>query len=285
MIDDLVVVCGAAGLLGRQIMAALGAAGCNLRGVDFLGRGADHGADLCDPVQAAEALAGARTIIHAAAIPRPTGCARDILFHANIQSTFNVLETAEAQGTTRIVLASSFSVLGLPFAPRPVTMQSFPVTEDHPVAPQDIYAVTKWLSEEMVDAWSRRTGGAAISLRMPWLQSAATFHPDVTTRRATPDARLDLWAYLDLRDAGRAAVLAVQSLEKGRIVGHERLFLSAADTYSITPSIDLIAGNYPDVGVTQPLRGHCSLISGAKAADFIGFAPLHGWRDYALPQS
>ena len=91
-----------------------------------------------------------------------------------------VLETAEAQGIMRIVLASSFSVLGLPFAPRPVTLHAFPVTEDHPTAPQDLYAVTKWLSEEMVDAWTRRTGGSAISLRMPWLQSAATFAPEVS---------------------------------------------------------------------------------------------------------
>lgn len=285
MIDDLVVVSGAAGLLGRHVVAALGAAGHRVRGVDLPGRGADHGADLCDPDQAAAALAGAGTIIHAAAIPRPTGTARQELFHINIQTTFNVLETAEAQGTARVVLASSFSVLGLPFAPRPVSLRFFPVTENHPTAPQDLYAVTKWLSEEMVDAWTRRTGGHAVSLRMPWLQSAATFHPQVTERRATPDARLDLWAYLDLRDAGRAAALAVQALLAGRIAGHERLFLSAADTYSVTPTIDLIARDYPDVPVTQSPHGHSALLSGARAADVIGFTPLYGWRDYALPQS
>lgn len=285
MKDDLVVVTGAAGLLGRHVVAALVAAGHRVRGVDLPGCGADQDADLCDPDQAVAALAGAGTIIHAAAIPRPTGTARQELFYTNIQTTFKVLESAEAQGTARVVLASSFSVLGLPFAPRPVSLRFFPVTEDHPTAPQDLYAVTKWLSEEMVDAWTRRTGGKAISLRMPWLQSAATFHQQVTERRATPDARLDLWSYLDLRDAGRAAVLAVQSLEKGRIAGHERLFLSAADTYSATPTADLIARDYPDVPVTQSLYGHSALLSGARAADVLGFAPLHSWRDYPLPQS
>lgn len=285
MNDDLIVVTGAAGLLGRHVVAALVAAGHAVRGVDLPGCGAGHGADLCDPDQAATALAGAGTIIHAAAIPRPTGTARDALFHTNIQTTFNVLESAEAQGTARLVLASSFSVLGPPFAPRPVTLRSFPVTEDHPTAPQDLYALTKWLSEEMVDAWTRRTDADAVSLRMPWLQSAATFHPEVTTRRETPEARLDLWAYLDLRDAGRAAVLAVQALMAGRIAGHERLFLSAADTYSVVPTADLIARHYPDVPVAQPLSGHSALLSSVRAADSIGFAPLHGWRDYDLTQS
>ena len=285
MIEDLVVVSGAAGLLGRQVVAALVAVGHRVRGVDLPGRGADHGADLCDPDQAAVALAGAGTIIHAAAIPRPTGTARQELFHTNMQTTFNVLETAEAQGTARVVLASSFSVLGLPFAPRPVSLRFLPVTENHPTAPQDLYAVTKWLSEEMVDAWTRRTAGNAVSLRMPWLQSTTTFHPQVTARRVTPDARLDLWAYLDLRDAGRAAALAVQALLAGRVAGHERLFLSAADTYSVTPTIDLIASGYPDVPVTRSPHGHSALLSGVRAADVIGFTPLYGWRDYALPQS
>jgi nucleoside-diphosphate-sugar epimerase len=285
MKDDLVVVTGAAGLLGRHVVAALDAAGHRVRGVDLPGRGADHSADLCDAIQAAAALAGARTVIHAAAIPRPIGTARQVVFQTNMQTTFNVLEVAEAQGTAHVVLASSFSVLGLPFAPRPVTMRSFPVTEDHPTAPQDVYAVTKWLSEEMVDAWTRRTGGAAVSLRMPWLQSAETFHPEVTVRRDTPEARLDLWAYLDLRDAGRAAVMAVQALATGRIAGHERLFLSAADTYSATPTMDLIARHYPDVPVSQSLQGHRALLSGVRAAEVIGFAPLYGWRDFTIPPS
>lgn len=285
MKDDLVVVTGAAGLLGRHLVAALVAAGQRVRGVDLPGRGADLDADLRDRLQAGAALAGAFTVIHAAAIPRPTGMAREVVFHTNVQTTFNVLEAAEAQQTARIVLASSFSVLGLPFAPRQVALRSFPVNEDHPTAPQDLYAVTKWLSEEMVDAWTRRTGGRAVSLRMPWLQSAATFHPEVTARRTTPGARLDLWAYLDLRDAGRAAVLAVQALLAGRITGHERLFLSAADTYSVTPTADLIARDYPEVPLTQPLQGHQALLSGARAAERIGFAPQHTWRDYALAHS
>lgn len=282
MSAEIVVVTGAAGLLGRHVVAALVGAGHAVRGVDLPGRGADYSADLCDPVQAQSALAGAGTIIHAAAIPRPTGIARDLLFQTNMQTTFNMLEAAEAQGTTRIILASSFSVLGLPFAPRPVAMEFFPVTEAHTAGPQDVYALTKWLSEEMVDAWTRRTGGNATSLRMPWLQSADSFAPQVTTRRESTDARLDLWAYLDLRDAGQAVVRSVAALADGRIIGHERLFLSAADTFSETPTATLLATHYNDVPMTSPLPGHTSLLSCAKAADRIGFRPEHSWRDYAL---
>ena len=90
----------------------------------------------------------------------------------------------------RLVYASSMSVLGYPFFVTPIAPLYLPIDSAHPVAPQDAYALSKWLGEEVVEAAVRRRPDlTAVSLRMPWIQTAATFPRDVAGRRAAGDAR------------------------------------------------------------------------------------------------
>ena len=189
---------------------------------------------------------------------------------------FNVLAAMEKAEIGKMVFASSFSILGLPFAPKPVDIAYFPVDENHPRAPQDVYAVTKWLGEEMVDAWARRTGHPAASIRMPWIQTAKSFPEQVGPRRARKEAGLDLWAYIDARDAGRAFVQAAET----DLAGHERFFISAADTYSERETTSLLDEAYPAVERRTTLPGLSALLSNARAEELIGYAPEYGWRDY-----
>lgn len=273
-----VVVTGAAGLLGRHVAEIYRHAGFRVTGLDRESRGIDGvvEADLMDPDVAARYIRDADCVAHIASIPRPVGYAAGDVFQTNMTLMFNVLSAMEAAGIGRMVFASSFSVLGLPFAPRPVDLKYLPVDEHHPAQPQDVYAVTKWLGEEMVDAWTRRTGGSAISLRMPWIQTPASFMTEVTKRRLTEDSNLDLWAYIDARDAGRAFVLAAEACT----TGHERFFISAADSYSETPTADLVAARYGAIELRAALEGHCALLCNERAEDLIDFIPQYSWRDY-----
>ena len=80
--------------------------------------------------------------------------------------------------------ASSMSVLGFPFFETPVVPFYLPFDSAHPAAPQDAYALSKWLGEEIVaTAVRRRPRLAAVSLRMPWIQTAATFAGAIVERR------------------------------------------------------------------------------------------------------
>ncbi|MCC7319660.1 MAG: NAD(P)-dependent oxidoreductase [Rubellimicrobium sp.] len=280
-----VVVTGAAGFLGRHVADACAAAGHRVTGIDLAPRpDADWPmltADLSDPAAAARAFDGAfdgaEAVCHCAAIPRPTGRAASEVFRVNMASIHAATEAARNAGARLFVQASSFSVLGYPFArtlPRP---RRLPIDESHPAAPQDIYGTTKWLAEELIDAAVRAGDFRAVSLRMPWIQTAATFHAQVGPRRGTAAAAADLWAYLDATDAGRAFVAALDWAGEG----HLRCYLSAADTYSETPTAELIARTFGDtVPVDPALSGHDSLISGARARAELGFRPLVGWRDY-----
>ncbi len=278
-----VAVTGAAGLLGKQVFRALSEAGRACFGVDLPRRGAGREADLADPAAAVAALEGADAIVHAAAIPRPGAVPPDRLLQINVGATWSVLAAAEALGIRRVVHASSFSVYGLPFAQAAVALRYLPLDEDHPPLPQEAYGLSKWLSEEVVDAWVRRTGGAAISLRMPWLQSPETFPAEVAPRSRTPESRLDLWAYLDLRDAAAAVVASLREMERRDLAGrHLRLLLSANDTYAEEETRALAARGWPGVPLDGALGGHDALLSSRRARTEISFAPRYRWRDYTL---
>lgn len=273
-----VIVTGAAGLLGRHVAAAFTGAGYAVTALDIDPRGVRdvQQADLMDPDTARSRIADTDCVAHIASIPRPIGYDPRIVFETNMGLMFNILDAMTEAGVRQLVFASSYSVLGLPFAPRPVDIRYFPIDEDHPAAPQDVYAITKWLGEEMVDAWVRRTGNRAVSIRMPWVQTEDSFVNDVGPRRITGKAYLDLWAYIDARDAAKAFV---QSCE-ARTNGHERFYVSAADTYSETPTQALLEEAYPKVRIKRPFTGYETLISNRRAGELIGFEPVHSWRGY-----
>lgn len=277
------IVTGSSGLLGRHVAAALVEAGHVVVGLDTAPPAANAAwqhftVDLSDLGQTLQLVRNAEAVVHIAAIPRPTGLAAGLVFETNMAACYNVVEAAVLSGATRLVYASSMSVLGYPFFETPVLPAYLPFDSAHPAAPQDAYALSKWLGEEVVaSAVRRRPGLSAVSLRMPWIQTAETFPRDVAERRrqAALVAR-DLWGYLDARDAAAAFVAAAER----PIDGHRRLFISAADTFMETETATLVAAAYPGVEIRRPLPGHASVFDLDEARDLLGFAPRHGWRDY-----
>jgi UDP-glucose 4-epimerase len=64
----------------------------------------------------------------------------------NVQGTVRVLEAARAARAAKLVYAASSSCYGL---------ADTPTREDHPIAPQYPYALSKWMGEEAVFHWHR----------------------------------------------------------------------------------------------------------------------------------
>lgn len=277
------IVTGSSGLLGRHVAAALCEAGHDVLGIDVAAPPAGCGwqhvtADLTDLGQALQLVRDAGAVVHVAAIPRPTGMPAGEVFRINMAACYNVVEAAVLSGAARLVYASSMSILGYPFFEQPVVPAYLPFDAAHPAAPQDAYALSKWLGEETVAAAVRRRPGlSAVSLRMPWIQTPETFRRDVAGRRerAALVAR-DLWGYLDARDAAAAFVAAVGK----PLAGHHRLFVSAADTFMETETAALVAEAWPGVPLRRPLPGFETVFDLAEARALLGFAPKYGWRDY-----
>jgi nucleoside-diphosphate-sugar epimerase len=279
-----IIVTGSSGLLGSHVAAALAEAGHRVLGLDAVAppKGSANWehvtVELADLGATLQLVRNAEIVVHIAAIPRPTGLPAERVFHANVSSAYNVVEAAALNGATRLVYASSMSVLGYPFFETPIAPAYLPIDSAHPVAPQDAYALSKWLGEEIVEAAVRRRPAlSAVSLRMPWIQTAEVFPREVEARRvrAALVAR-DLWGYLDARDAAAAFVAAVER----PIEGHKRLFVSAADTFMEVETETLVRNAYPKAERKRPLVGHETVFDLAEARAVLGFSPEHSWRDY-----
>jgi UDP-glucose 4-epimerase len=72
-------------------------------------------------------------------------------------ATFNVVEASVRWGVTRLVNVSSETVPGF-FLPRARLPE--PVDEEHPIRPQDPYALSKHFGEQLCDAAVRRSDPA-----------------------------------------------------------------------------------------------------------------------------
>jgi len=145
-----VVITGGAGYIGSILVRRLLAAGENVRVLDRMLHGA-HGLvglegesrleiqsrDLRDPRTFDDALQGADTVIHLAAIVGDKACAQDeeVAVQTNWTATVAFARRAAAVGVRRFVFASTCSVYG--------EGRNETLTETSPVRPLSLYAETR----------------------------------------------------------------------------------------------------------------------------------------------
>jgi nucleoside-diphosphate-sugar epimerase len=275
-----VVITGASGLLGRHVVDAVAAAGDDPIGVDIVSRdqpGQFRVADLTDLRATAAGIAGADVVVHAAAVPRPTGTPADQVWRNNALSAFNCVQAALSAGVGHFVYISSFSVFGPPFNPAPFLPAYLPIDEDHPAGPQDAYALSKQVGEVIIDAAARQ-GLRATSIRLPSVQTPDMFAGGIGARRGDPAyGKQNLWSYIDARDAAAAVVASIKHPPP---TGHRILVAAAADTFSTTPTETLIEEAFPAVERRRPLPGYTAVLDSSRAIATIGFKARHSWREY-----
>ena len=85
---------------------------------------------------------------------------------------------------------------------------------------------------------------------------------------------MDLWGYIDARDAARA----VRKSLHVDMTGADHFIIANADSVMTRPSADLMAEVFPGV----PLRGKIevtqTLLSIEKARRMLGYEPEYSWR-------
>jgi UDP-glucose 4-epimerase len=102
---------------------------------------------------------GADAVVHMAALSDLEVCNEnpEEAISVNVYGTHRVLEVADRNKIQRIVFCSSAAVYGIP--------SSLPVTERHALHPLNLYGVTKFAGEKLVDAHHRNSGCETINLR------------------------------------------------------------------------------------------------------------------------
>jgi nucleoside-diphosphate-sugar epimerase len=272
-----VVVTGGAGKAGRAVVRDLIEHGYDVVSVDLarnpeLTNGQQMVADLTDYGETVDALKGADSVVHLAAIPAPGLKPDELTFRVNTTSTYNVFAAAPLLGLERVVWASSETTLGLPFErERP---RYAPIDEEHPPLPEFSYALSKLISEEMARQFSRWNGIPYVGLRFSNVMEPHDygqfpgFWDDAQLRR------WNLWGYVDARDVAQSCRLALEA----DLAGAEVFIVAAADTVMNRPSAGLMAEVYPDVELRE-VAELGTLLSIEKARRLLGYEPAFSWRD------
>ncbi len=276
-----VLVTGGSGRAGKYIIPELRSHGHEVLSADRVGDPESDvrfmQIDTTDLGAVTSVSRGMDAIVHMSAIPSPMRDPEAEVFRVNMLSNWNVLEAAEIHGIKKVVMASSINAIGAVFSKAPVAPRYFPVDESQPTRAEDAYSQSKWLGEEMAEAFCRRRPMQIASMRFHGLLDLARQQQLKASGGETPSERaaMHFWGWVDIRDAARSCRLALDA----DWTGHEAFFINGDETSLSTPTMDVIEDIYPGVEIRKPLEGTAAAIDISKAADILGWKPEYHWRD------
>lgn len=293
---DTVAITGGNGRIGRGVLAHLNTRGYRTVNLSRGKQQESHAdayltADLLDAGEVYGSLAksDADAVVHLGMLPTPDVTPGYRTYESNVMSSYHILEAAGELGIDTVTLASSFSAMGGGFEPEPITVDYLPVDESHRLTPSTPYGIGKQTLEIAADGFARRVSGrprTITSLRFPWvvddelaretfveadrtlsgMQASDAFH----TQRNT------LFTYVHMSDT----VDLVRRTIEAEFDGHERVWVSAADTSAETPSREIAAECYPHADIRGDLadQEYAALVDTTKAEELFDWTPERSWR-------
>jgi len=237
------------------------------------------GDDVRDAAAVSDAARGVDAIVHSAGIPDDTAdwALASQTLPVNVTGTWNVLLAARDRGVPRVVALSSGKALGM----LERDPDYLPVDDAHRGRPSLPYSLSKWLLEEMCEAFSLETGVTTICLR-PVLVLDPTRYPLLASGSELPPApgarswHLGVW--IDAGDVASAVAASLTCPDPG----HARLLLCASDIGSERTTAELVAEHLPGV----PWRGPAlepgsrrALVDSSRARELLGWEPRLTWAD------
>ena len=274
-----VTVTGGSGRLGRHVTRRL-AGLCELTVVDRAAPEAGGrfiAADITHRDGLGTAFHDQDAVIHLAAIPNPRTAGPAETFRVNVTGTWNVLEAAEAAGVKRVVVCSSDAATGLHYNPPGWGPLYLPMDEDHPLRPSEAYGASKLVTEDIARTFAER-GKMEITVIRP---THIVFPPEYQEleMRGADVHNYHLWAYVDPDDVAEAFALALMPAK----APFGPFFISAADTLSTRPTLDLIVerfGIMPEIRRAHVYDDHptAAVWDITRARDDLGFVPKSDWR-------
>jgi UDP-glucose 4-epimerase len=259
-----ILLTGSTGWLGRHLAPRLENLGHRVVGLDvapgpftqIIGTAADRA--LIDRTFAEH---GIEAVIHAGALHKPdiARFPRQAFIDTNVTGTLNLLEAATAAGHDRFVMTSTTSLMISQAIRDEASPEAVWLDENHgPLAPRNIYGVTKLAAEGLCRQFALETGLSCVVLR-----TSRFFPEDDDTLSDPPAENLKANEFLHRRltveDAARAHVAA---LDKAIDVGFGLYIVSAPSPFVRADCAELkqdaagvIARLYPDAADLYAKKG------------------------------
>ncbi len=280
-----IVVTGGNGKLGRTTIPILRDAGHRVNSLDQTWPDHDlnartHRLDLNDTAQVFDLIADIRpdAIIHYAANPAPYGHPRHAQFMSNVGMTHGLMQIAGDLGVQHFVNASSEMANG--WSSRHVCPPKLPFNETDMIDSPNHYALGKRVVEMIADSMAVKYPEMGItSLRVNLVVMPEHMVSLREGQDRFPWGQANFWAYVDARDAGRAALMAVESPAKG----HDVFMVAANDTILARPTREAISERFgSDIIFAEDLPEFGSTVDCSKILKKLGWSPLYSWRDEPL---
>ncbi len=223
-----VLLTGSSGWLGRFLAPRLRLAGHSVTGLDVApGADTQFVGSVADRATVDRAFDhGVEAVIHAGALHKPdiVRYPAQAFVDVNVTGTLNLLEAARAAGHDRFVFTSTTSLM--------ISQRIRDERDDSaiwldetsgPIAPRNIYGVTKFAAEELCRLFATEHGLACVILR------TSRFFPEDDDTHATPagdNLKVNelLYRRLTVEDAAVAHVIA---LDRAPALGFDTFILSA----------------------------------------------------------
>ena len=243
-----------------------------------------HKTDVLKLEEVVLAMKGYDVVVHTAGIPHPLNDPPERVFNVNVNGTFNVLESAVRNKIQKVVFTSSESTLGFAFMTNRMVPEYIPIDELHPLRPQDPYALSKVIGEQICRTYSSQYGIRTVCLREPWIWVPEP-EPLVFYRKLVdeyPDWHKNLWTYVHVYDVAQAHRLAI---EKDLEHLHEIFFITAKENWTGKESKDLLLRFYPEIrSFSYTFSGRSAIITHEKAKRLLGYEPRFSAADLLTHQ-
>ena len=227
-----VLVTGSSGHLGEALMRSLRAEGRAAVGLDILASPfTDIVGSIADRAVVRVAMAGVRTVLHAATLHKPhvDTHGRDEFVETNVRGALILLEEAARAGVESFVMTSTTSAFGDALKPPPGEPAAW-IDETVAPVPKNIYGVTKTAAEDLCRLFWRNERLPCVVLRTSRFFPEADDDPRARAAFSADNLKANEFLYrrVAIEDVVDAHLLAA---ERAREIGFGLYVISATTPF------------------------------------------------------